>query len=889
MLERMRFTGVWRDYQARVLDAMNAHIGDERLHLVAAPGAGKTVLGLEIVRRLGRPALVFAPTVAIREQWLQRLCPLFLGEPPAADEVSRELADPRAITLATYQALGSIRRGDDELGRLIETLNAAGPWTLVLDEAHHLRREWWRCLEALASGLTDVRILALTATPPYDAGFDEWSRYENLCGPIDFEIGIPELVRNGDLCPHQDHVVLSEPSADALMQLDRRRAAIAALQDDLRGDTALLDGLLAHPWLTEPEAHVEAILEAPEMLSAVLVLLGSAGRELPAAPLALLGAAPKDLPAPSLFWLERFLDGVAGKSAAAFPLGADRLKDLRGRLHREGLIEGGKVRLWQTRAVFQLLASSLAKLASIAEIARAEEASLGGSLRMVILSDHIRAGELPADPGAGFTPAKLGVVPIFETLRRAGAARDGLGVLTGSLVIVPRAALGSIADAAASARLDPGAILRSPLPACPDHVRLETAAGGSADLVRLVTALFADGKIRVLVGTQSLLGEGWDAPALNSLVLASNAASFMLSNQMRGRAIRKDPSVPCKVANVWHLATIEPADRSFWTEAAEMLNWGYLNDGGPGGLSDAQQLARRFKAFEGISNSDSALIESGIGRLGIDPAAPAAESNRRTFVLAADRAATAGRWSRSLGEGTERSRVRETAAPAYAPRHLSQYDTLQGLAWSALGSGAFAVANELRQAGSFETLGEIGMGLAGAGTLATLPRLARAARLAWRNGSLESSLEAVGLTALRALGHAGIASEDELSNAEFEVRSSLDGRKDVVLRGVSRSTERQVMQALAEILGPVQNPRYLLVRKTRLGWKRRADYHAVPAAIGTRKDNAEAFATLWRQHVGASDLVFTRMAEGRRTLLRARTASFASGFQRSVDRRSVWL
>lgn len=33
MLERMRFNGVWRDYQARVLDVMNSHLGDERLHL----------------------------------------------------------------------------------------------------------------------------------------------------------------------------------------------------------------------------------------------------------------------------------------------------------------------------------------------------------------------------------------------------------------------------------------------------------------------------------------------------------------------------------------------------------------------------------------------------------------------------------------------------------------------------------------------------------------------------------------------------------------------------------------------------------------------------------------------------------------------------------------
>lgn len=76
----MQFTGDWRDYQARVLGEMENHFDDKRLHVVAAPGAGKTVLGLEIIRRIGRPALIFSPTVAIREQWLQRLCPLFLAD-----------------------------------------------------------------------------------------------------------------------------------------------------------------------------------------------------------------------------------------------------------------------------------------------------------------------------------------------------------------------------------------------------------------------------------------------------------------------------------------------------------------------------------------------------------------------------------------------------------------------------------------------------------------------------------------------------------------------------------------------------------------------------------------------------------------------------------------
>lgn len=888
MLDDMNFKGNWRDYQARVLEEMDEHFGDGRLHVVAAPGAGKTVLGLEIVRRIGRRALVFAPTIAIREQWAHRLSPLFLDAPPEVGTISRSLEESRELTLTTYQALDSLRRGK-ELDALIQALNDRGPLTLVLDEAHHLRREWWKCLNELANRLDDACLVALTATPPYDASFAEWSRYEELCGPIDLEIGIPELVRNSDLCPHQDHLILSEPTEDALALLDRRREAIGKLHMELRQDDGVLDWLSAHPWLTGSEAHVEEILEAPEMLSAALVLLASAGRELPRRPLKLLGVSARNVPQPSLFWLERFLDGVISQHTATFPLDPARLKTLRDRLHRHGLIEGGRVRLQHTRSVFKLMTSSLAKLDSIADIAKAEQDALGEDLRMVVLSDHIRAGELPNRPDAEFKPAKLGVVPIFEKLRRSRIADEYLGVLTGSLVILPKPALSKLPSIAEKLNFDPGSFRSSDLPGCPDHVRIECSAGGTAELVRLVTALFTRGYVRILVGTQSLLGEGWDAPALNSLVLASNTASFMLSNQMRGRAIRIDPARPGKVANIWHLATVDPGDRESWDAVVSTFNWGFLGDGGTPGLSDIEVVARRFKAFEGISNGASTLIEDGVARLGLDPSKPAAFANLRTFTVAADRRAIAKRWKVSLGQGAERAQVRETAAPRYAPRALSWFDTLQALGWSAAGSGAFAAANELRGLAFYEGIGVIAMGVAGVATLASLPKLAKAGRLVWRNGSLEGSLETVTRIVLRSLVNADIISGRELDTAHVEIRTSLDGRKDIVLTGVSRAAERQVMQAIAEILGPVQNPRYLLVRSSWLGLKKRVDYHAIPTALGARKENAERFAELWRGGVGSSRLVFTRTAEGRRALLKARASSLAAGFQRIVDRRSVWL
>ena len=888
MLGEMQFKGTWRDYQARVLDEFEQHFGDERLHIVAAPGAGKTVLGLEIIRRIGRPALVFAPTIAIREQWEQRLYPLFLDRPPASEAISRSLSAPAELTLTTYQALDSIRRGE-ELEALIAHLDGLGPITLMLDEAHHLRREWWHCLIRLTEGLSNVRIVALTATPPYDAGLAEWNRYEQLCGPIDLEIGIPELVRNGDLCPHQDHLILSEPTAETLALLSARRVGIAQVQAELRSDNALLDWFAGHPWLTTPEAHVEEILDAPEMLSAVMVLLASAGRDLPKPPLRLLGVAARDIPAPSPFWLERLLDGLLFQHTAQFPLERTQTTNLRNRLHRLGLIEGQRVRLRHTRSVFRLMTASLAKLESIAMIARAEREALGDDLRMVILSDHIRAGELPVRADAEFRPAKLGVVPVFERLRREGATGQRIGVLTGSLVILPLSAVPAIMPTAQAVRLDPHLFRTTELPGCPDHVRLDCSGGGSAALVQLVTALFVAGHVQILIGTQSLLGEGWDAPALNSLVLASNAASFMLSNQMRGRAIRIDPHRPGKVSNIWHLATIDPMDDDLGEAAASFLDWGYLGQGDSGGWSDLAVVARRFEAFEGIANGSSSLIEDGLARLGLDTAGPSQSANSRTFACAADRPAIAARWAASLGEGKENARVRETAAPRHAPRSLSWFDTLHALTWSGLAGGAFGAASELHQVPGAADLGALGMALSGAAVLATLPRLARAGLLVWRSGTLESSLAQVTMVVLRALVDADLVNGTELDHAEAEIRTSLDGRKDIVLTGVSHATERLVMQAIAEILGPVQNPRYLLVRSSWMGPRKRIDFHAVPTVLGARKEHAERFAALWESRVGSSKLVFTRTAEGRRLLLKARARSFAAGFQRAVDRRSVWL
>jgi uncharacterized MnhB-related membrane protein len=433
----------------------------------------------------------------------------------------------------------------------------------------------------------------------------------------------------------------------------------------------------------------------------------------------------------------------------------------------------------------------------------------------------------------------------------------------------------------------PSAVRATALPGCPDHLSVALADGRAARLVPLVTTLFDRGALRVLVGTQSLLGEGWDAPALNSLVLASNTAAYMLSNQMRGRAVRTFATDPGKVANIWHLATVAEPDKGWLAQGRSRLDWGSLWSGRTAGLSDAAVLARRFRAFEGIANDDSPSIECGVDRLRLDLTDVEA-ANRRTFAAAADRPGIARRWAASLGAGASRARVREVAAPSYAPQVLAWRDTLQALVWSAACAGLVAAAEQLLSADQ----SALGLAIYGAALWAAFeaaPKLFRAAHLLWRNGSVEGSLAQVVGVILAALAEAGLAPATEARHARVEVRKRLDGGRDIVLRGVTRSTERQVMQALAEVLGPVQNARYLLVRTSRFGLRQRMDYHAVPSALAAKKAWAETFAKLWRRRVGSSRLVYTRTPEGRRLLLRARAKSMAAGFQRVVERRSAWL
>jgi hypothetical protein len=645
-----RFRHAWRPYQQRVLDEFDRHLADRHCHIAAAPGAGKTVLGLEAIRRLGVPALVLAPTAAIRDQWLLRLREAFLPDGAIADWSSDALEAPGLLTVSTYQALHAALR---RLGLpvLHGRLAAAGIGCLVLDEAHHLRNQWWQGLVALKRELAAPWLIALTGTPPYDVPQQEWNRYIALCGPLDAEVAVPELVRAGTLCPHQDFVYFTTPAPEERDALQRFQRGVRPLPTELALDRGFIDLLAGHPLVREPDAHLEQLVQRSDYVLCIAMLLREAAPERCTALLARLGLAGVRLPALGIDAAERLLNGLLFGRDPLLGADAEVLQRLTRRLRELGAVEQRQVHLRAPPHLLRLLEASRSKCDSVAAIIELEAREAPLQLRAVVLCDQIREADFPR-PGEG--PPRfphIGVVPVFERLRQLQLPGVRLAVLTGSVVVVPAPVLAALQAAVAARGLDPARLRAAPLWHAGGFVRIDNDAACGAVLLAAMTALFGRGDVNVMVGTAALLGEGWDAPALNTLVLASAVRSGMGSNQMRGRALRVDPAAPYKCANIWHLACLD----------------GDAGADPPGGI-DLARLAQRFRGFAGIGFGE-AVIENGIERLGLDTGALQRAGcdalNARMCGLAVDREAIRRRWSALLEDRSARPRrmLTETRVP----------------------------------------------------------------------------------------------------------------------------------------------------------------------------------------------------------------------------------
>jgi len=168
-----------------------------------------------------------------------------------------------------------------------------------------------------------------------------------------------------------------------------------------------------------------------------------------------------------------------------------------------------------------------------------------------------------------------------------------------------------------------------------------------------------------------------------------------------------------------------------------------------------------------------------------------------------------------------------------------------------------------------------------------LPFTARAIWLFIMHGSMESSMKQIGEALLETLTTIGRIKTDKSKLGVVSHRGE-QGTVFCHIVGGTTYEKHLYLDALREILDPVENPRYIVVRRSWFTLIEQRDYHAVPETIGTNKEYAMYFADMWRAYVGPTKLIYSRSLKGRRALLKARQHSLASAFQKRSERRSCW-
>ena len=927
----LRFRFSLRPSQTDAADAACRELAadNRRLHIVAPPGSGKTVLGLYLwAEQIRRPALVLSPNSAIQAQWAART-ELFDGLQDGM--ISTDPKRPALLTSLTYQSLTIPKRStaDDDTGalalwqeRLIDAGQAKDPleaevWLtdlrthnpdhfdnrlkyyrkqhrdqltgdgaalqtlhrsaqeslqklreqriglIILDECHHLLGHWGRVLADAQALLEEPIIIGLTATPPDRGGksSDDLQRYDDYLGPIDFDVPVPAVVKDGFLAPYQDLAYFVRPTSDELAYVANADDQLHALVDELSAPAATTDtGPSSEPlptWLSrvlEQRLLPSSVADDwssfahhdPQFADAGRLFLHSRGLELPnGVPQPDGDLLAADIPELELLVpvIERYVRHQLRRSPN--PVDHQRAEDAVRQLRTLGV----QITDFGSQAcaspVGRVLAYSRAKAAALAPIIRAERAVLGDAIRVCVISDYEKTSAVSTEIEHLLDTEAGGAIAAFRAVLADpdGNALDPI-LVTGSSVLVDA----DMVDAF-------GAAAREWLHERKYRVELRfteqdgfhSVNGSGSDwsprvYVEMITELFQRGLSKCLIGTRGLLGEGWDANRINVLIDLTTVTTSMTVNQLRGRSIRLDPQSPDKVANNWDVVCIAPEFSK--------------------GLDDYRRFIAKHRTLFGIT--DDGAIEKGVGHVHaalteLKPEAASDDFEGSVRLLNDDMLARASRRSDAralwnIGAPYRGEPVRSIEARPF------RYDG---------GSG-----------GGF-------------------PPFAKSKEV-W---SARSLVQAIGEAVLASLVDA------ELIDAprKILVRERAGGYVRAFLEDATEEDSLRFAAALHDALGPLQRPRYVIPRHVdrlsdtflssllpnivgRYFQRRRRELvmlHAVPTVLAKNKTLVEIYQQHWNRLVSPGDAVYALRGDGQQLVAQARDQGQAPN--REIHDKDIFL
>ncbi|SEG20193.1 Type III restriction enzyme, res subunit [Halpernia humi] len=877
--ENIHFKFSWRKYQKELLEGLDFHLKNDHFHIIAPPGSGKTVLGLEVMLKINKPTLIFVPTISIKTQWISRFCKLFLNTDIVPAWISNDIKNPQFLTVVTYQSFNSATKSDEDFKEILNKIKTKNIQCLVFDEAHHLKREWWKSLMKIKEKLS-CKIIALTATPPYDVEYAEWKNYIALNWPIDAEIYVPDLVLEKNLCPHQDFVHYSFPSSEEFDAIETQKEKSDKIFLEIKNDQILVQELKKLPFFLDPVKFESDIYENIGFYSSVLIFLNEHKIKISKKHFEIIGTETKIIPPFNRDWAETLLNFILFEGGKYFFDLKEYKENLYNKLIRNGLVENNSISFGRNENINSQLINSISKLNSISEIVDFEYNNLGNNLRMVILTDYIRKEYLSISSENDIELMRIGVMSIFEKIRRKNFKKKKIAVLTGSVIILPIECKKLFLDKIKNYNINVPEIFL--LSFDENYFQFQQDKILNNKIVSLITDIFSEGKIEIIIGTKSLLGEGWDAPCINSLILASFIGSFVLSNQMRGRAIRSEFGNPEKTSNIWHLVCLNPVDENFG--------------------EDFKVMKRRFKSFVGIDYSKSPHIQNSFERIkpkmNLFNYSDIQRTNLSTFKIASERKFLCKKWDFAISKGSgliEEIKIPFPERESFMRTKKFYYDktlqrTVLTLISGVLGFGGQSLVSilsrlknihSLYELGTFVSLfGFVGLFIFGGYTFKTF-------KIFLRYKNISKDFLKIGTVLLESLQFEGSIKKNK--NIVVESKSDKDGIVICCLKNASTQENGIFLNALKEIVSPIEKPRYLIVREEKfLFFLMKQDYNPLPDILAKNKKTAEYFLNQWQQKVGNAKLFYTQNAVGRKMLVKARFNSYSSNFQKKAEIINEW-
>ncbi len=579
LYEGVAFKETFRHYQQRVLDNAQAYMAEGKLNIVAAPGSGKTILGLELIRRCGKACLIISPTVATRERWGKRFREYFLADESRFKMFfSTDVEHAAVINAMTYEELEDYTEryatdGEKKSFKLRRMMREKKIQTICLEEPHHLKPECLAALGKMREVLEkDVKIISLTTTPPCAYEEEALKRFMEVCGEIDVQILASELVAEEVLCPHQDYIYFNVPSEEEEALFREYMEKVESVLKEI-GRLPCVKASIKHAnkvifgWYHLCRYELDTIKKrAPEAYMPILQFLRYYGikyvesvvdkKELPPVQIMDMQIA--------LQYLMDYYDIL--KSNRKFILQV---------LQKYELYQRKKVQLVPHELMQRVFPSSAGKLQSMGEIVNREYEALGKKLRLLVFADE-------GQP-----------MSIFEVLYTQNPVIK-IGVFGKDLLILPMLE-----------ELQGTMMQMEPL-GDTGYGKVELF-GNALEAIDCVKDLLREGKLQVLIGSRSLLEEDWEKSGINTLILPGFSEDFFLANKMRGIALQRSADQPEKTVNIWHLTTVLPA-RKLDRFRSKKVETGHLES------YDLERVRDRFRLFMG-PDYETGEMEHRISRL----------------------------------------------------------------------------------------------------------------------------------------------------------------------------------------------------------------------------------------------------------------------------------